>query len=87
MSTKAIFGEVPVFRPTLDEFKDFSGYVSKIWEQGEKSGLVKVIPPQGWSPTQRPYNTQETVIPVPIKQVINGRQGKFGMCRATKANR
>lgn len=78
---KPVFGTVPVFRPTLEEFGDFSGYVSKIWLTGLPVGLVKIIPPSGWKPSENPYDTSHISIPTPIKQVLNGRRGKFGTQR------
>lgn len=40
---------IPVFKPTMAEFQDFEGYVSKIECWGSRSGIVKVIPPKEWS--------------------------------------
>jgi jumonji domain-containing protein 2 len=79
LADKSPFGVVPVFRPTLEEFIDFSGYVAKIWATGEPCGLARIIPPEGWAPTRLPYNTKDLTIPSPIKQVLNGKQGKFGV--------
>eukprot|EP00850_Spirogloea_muscicola_P013228 SM000088S23769 [mRNA] locus=s88:396563:401364:- [translate_table: standard] len=42
--------EAVVFRPTLDEFKDPTSYLEKIKPQAEKTGICKIIPPQGWRP-------------------------------------
>jgi hypothetical protein len=39
---------IPVFRPTMEEFEDFEGYVTKIECWGTRSGIVKVIPPKAW---------------------------------------
>ena len=39
---------IPVFKPTMDEFADFEGYMAKIECWGLKSGIVKVIPPKEW---------------------------------------
>jgi hypothetical protein len=39
---------IPVFKPTMDEFRNFEDYVSKIECWGSKSGIVKVIPPKEW---------------------------------------
>eukprot|EP01127_Copromyxa_protea_P006517 TRINITY_DN1644_c0_g1_i3.p1 TRINITY_DN1644_c0_g1~~TRINITY_DN1644_c0_g1_i3.p1 ORF type:complete len:122 (-),score=19.76 TRINITY_DN1644_c0_g1_i3:174-539(-) len=77
MNTKSPFGAVPVFRPTLEEFTDVSSFVAKIWTTCLPCGLVKIIPPAGWSPTTKPYDTDSIQIPTPIKQVLNGKQGKF----------
>lgn len=40
-----------MFRPTWEEFKDPMEYMRKIKTEGEKWGIVKVIPPEGWNPT------------------------------------
>ena len=39
---------IPVFKPTMGEFADFEGYMTKIECWGLKSGIVKVIPPKEW---------------------------------------
>lgn len=47
-----LFGleEVPVFRPTKDEFSDPMNYLSKIAQIGKSYGSVKIIPPENWNP-------------------------------------
>lgn len=40
---------IPVFKPTMDEFRDFESYMNKIECWGMRSGIVKVIPPKEWS--------------------------------------
>jgi len=39
---------IPVFKPTLEQFQDFEGYMNKVECWGSKSGIVKVIPPKEW---------------------------------------
>ena len=39
---------IPVFTPTMDEFRDFEGYMNKIEPWGMRSGIVKVVPPKEW---------------------------------------
>lgn len=39
---------IPVFKPTMEEFEDFEGYMNKIECWGNHSGIVKVIPPKEW---------------------------------------
>ncbi|KAI9244643.1 hypothetical protein EDC94DRAFT_551694 [Helicostylum pulchrum] len=47
-----IFGiqEAPTFYPTRDEFKDPLGYIEKISPQGEKYGIIKIVPPKDYKP-------------------------------------
>lgn len=39
---------IPVFKPTMEEFRDFEDYMNKIECWGSRSGVVKVIPPKEW---------------------------------------
>ena len=39
---------VPVFQPTVSEFKDFYKFVLSIEKYGMDAGLVKIIPPKEW---------------------------------------
>jgi hypothetical protein len=41
-------GKIPIFRPTMRQFRDFQKFVNKIDKYGMKSGIVKVIPPKEW---------------------------------------
>lgn len=41
-------GKIPVFKPTMEQFRSFKKYVEKIDKYGMKSGIVKVIPPKEW---------------------------------------
>lgn len=41
-------GKIPVFKPTMDQFRSFKKFVEKIDKYGMKSGIVKVIPPKEW---------------------------------------
>ena len=40
---------IPVFKPNLEDFIDFEGYVNKVECWGMRSGIVKIIPPREWS--------------------------------------
>ncbi|XP_047524370.1 protein Jumonji isoform X2 [Pieris napi] len=55
---KTVVLDAPVFRPTVDEFKDPLTYIEKILPQASKYGLCKVIPPNGFTP---PCNLDETM--------------------------
>lgn len=39
---------IPVFKPTMEEFKDFEAYMRTVECWGARSGIVKIIPPQQW---------------------------------------
>ncbi|KAF8804210.1 jumonji superfamily protein [Phlegmacium glaucopus] len=70
---------IPVFKPTMEEFKDFEGYMSKVECWGSKSGIVKVIPPREWVaslPTLKPQ-LAEVKIKTPIEQHMLGNAGLF----------
>jgi hypothetical protein len=41
-------GRIPVFKPTVDQFRSFKKFVERIDKYGMKSGIVKVIPPKEW---------------------------------------
>ncbi|KAG6917212.1 hypothetical protein DXG01_003417 [Tephrocybe rancida] len=70
---------IPVFKPTMEEFKDFEGYVSKIECWGNKSGIVKIIPPKEWTDSLPPLKEQlaKVKIRTPIEQHMFGSGGRF----------
>ncbi|KAK2585911.1 hypothetical protein KPH14_010495 [Odynerus spinipes] len=71
---------IQVFRPTYEEFKDFTKYVEYMESKGaHKAGLAKVIPPPEWIPRKSGYNldTLDLTIPAPICQVVTGKQGLY----------
>ena len=39
---------IPVFKPSMEEFQDFERYMERIECWGNRSGIVKVIPPKEW---------------------------------------
>ncbi|KAF8648878.1 hypothetical protein AX16_006153 [Volvariella volvacea WC 439] len=70
---------IPVFKPTMEEFEDFEGYMSKIECWGARSGIVKVIPPEKWTkclPSVKPQ-LHNVKIKTPIEQHMLGRGGLF----------
>jgi [histone H3]-trimethyl-L-lysine4 demethylase len=42
--------EAPTFRPTEEEFKNPIEYIRKVAPEGQKYGIMKIIPPDGWDP-------------------------------------
>ncbi|KAI5700656.1 hypothetical protein M8J75_001686 [Diaphorina citri] len=74
--------KIMVFRPTYEEFKDFSKFITYMESQGaHKAGLAKVIPPPEWVPRKSGYSLDSSIgdmsIPAPICQVVTGKQGLY----------
>uniref|UniRef100_A0A7R9CNP2 [histone H3]-trimethyl-L-lysine(9) demethylase n=1 Tax=Timema cristinae TaxID=61476 RepID=A0A7R9CNP2_TIMCR len=79
--------KIMVFRPTYDEFKDFSSYVAYMESQGaHKAGLAKVIPPPEWKPRKNGYDIKniDITIPAPICQVVDGKPGLYTQINVQK---
>ncbi|OLN86634.1 DNA damage-responsive transcriptional repressor RPH1 [Colletotrichum chlorophyti] len=72
-------GTVPVFRPTMHQFKDFKLFMTKIDHYGMKSGIVKIIPPSEWKESLPKLDNLVKQIRVrePIKQDIMGSNGTY----------
>ncbi|CAL1702812.1 unnamed protein product [Somion occarium] len=70
---------IPVFKPTMEEFQDFEGYMNKIECWGMRSGIVKVIPPKEWTDALPPLTNQLAKVKLknPIEQHMLGRGGLF----------
>lgn len=67
-----------VFRPTMEEFSDFSRYIQYMESQGaHRGGVAKVIPPKEWSPCKSYDNIDDLTIPAPISQVVTGQKGLY----------
>lgn len=72
--------KIQVFRPTFEEFKDFSKYISFLESEGaHKAGLAKIVPPPEWKPRAIGYDLKDIQIqiPAPICQVVTGKQGLY----------
>ncbi|KAK7920649.1 hypothetical protein PG985_008671 [Apiospora marii] len=72
-------GTVPVFRPTMYQFKDFKKFMTKIDSYGMRSGIVKVIPPEEWKSELPELHDMVKQVRVrePIKQDIMGSNGTY----------
>ncbi|KAF5742405.1 hypothetical protein HS088_TW09G00453 [Tripterygium wilfordii] len=62
---RPIIDEAPVFYPSVEEFKDALGYISKIRTQAESFGICRIVPPSYWTP------------PCPLKEEDTWRHAKF----------
>uniref|UniRef100_A0A513TZI7 [histone H3]-trimethyl-L-lysine(9) demethylase n=1 Tax=Brachionus koreanus TaxID=1199090 RepID=A0A513TZI7_9BILA len=71
--------QIPVFRPTFEQFKDFKSYISHIESEGaHKFGLAKIIPPVEWVPRKSGYtNIDNFKIKTPISQRVEGKEGIY----------
>ncbi|EHA57186.1 hypothetical protein MGG_09186 [Pyricularia oryzae 70-15] len=72
-------GTVPVFRPTMEQFRDFKLFMEKVNPYGMKSGIIKIVPPQEWRDSLPPIDDLVKTIRVrePIKQDIMGSNGTY----------
>ncbi|KAF8493735.1 JmjC domain, hydroxylase-domain-containing protein [Russula emetica] len=70
---------IPVFKPSMEDFEDFEGYINKIECWGMRSGIVKVIPPKQWRDSLPPLNSQLANVKLrnPIEQHMLGHGGLF----------
>ncbi|KAF9930839.1 Lysine-specific demethylase 4B [Linnemannia zychae] len=70
---------IPVFRPTMDQFKDFSTFVESIVSYGREAGLVKIIPPKEWSAALPDLSERLSSVRIktPIIQHIRGTKGIY----------
>ncbi|EWM21898.1 lysine-specific demethylase 4c isoform 1 [Nannochloropsis gaditana] len=72
----------PVFRPSREEFKNFSAYIDKIDSRVGNAGLCKIIPPEGWydTPTEAEFEgmwAERGLVVPPIKQCVSGLRGVY----------
>lgn len=42
--------EAPIFYPTIEEFQDTLGYISRIRPLAEPYGICRIVPPPSWNP-------------------------------------
>ncbi|ORX36366.1 hypothetical protein BD324DRAFT_591650 [Kockovaella imperatae] len=78
---------IPIFRPTLEEFKDFEAYVTKTVPWGQYSGIVKIVPPAEWKDSLPPIPSRalaDVRIKNPIQQNMLGRSGLFRQTNVEK---
>ncbi|KAG9511093.1 putative lysine-specific demethylase 4B, partial [Fragariocoptes setiger] len=80
--------EIKVFRPTMEEMKDFSAYIRKIESCGaHRAGLAKIVPPKEWVPRKKGYDDDSVynmIIPSPIEQNVKGSRGLYQQYNITK---
>eukprot|EP00102_Acyrthosiphon_pisum_P005092 XP_001949351.3 PREDICTED: probable lysine-specific demethylase 4B [Acyrthosiphon pisum] len=73
--------KIMVFRPTWEEFKNFSKYVEHMESLGaHKAGIAKVVPPPQWIPRKKSYLSEDIMninIPAPQYQNVIGKLGVY----------
>ncbi|XP_050093687.1 probable lysine-specific demethylase 4B [Anopheles aquasalis] len=78
--TDEVRHRIQVFRPTWEQFTNFSKYIEYIESQGaHRAGLAKIIPPPEWVPRKKGYDLDglNLTIPAPICQVVAGKLGLY----------
>ncbi|KAK5796217.1 hypothetical protein VI817_005502 [Penicillium citrinum] len=72
-------GKIPVFKPTMDQFRDFQKFINKIDKYGMQAGIVKVVPPKEWTESLSPLDEAVKSIRVknPIMQEFHGSHGTY----------
>ncbi|KAH7412194.1 hypothetical protein DE146DRAFT_601943 [Phaeosphaeria sp. MPI-PUGE-AT-0046c] len=79
-------GKIPVFKPTMDQFRNFKRFIDKIDKHGMKSGIVKVIPPAEWRESLPDLSEAVKSIKVknPIMQEFAGQHGIYTQANIEK---
>ncbi|KAG5661084.1 hypothetical protein KAF25_002727 [Fusarium avenaceum] len=72
-------GAVPIFKPTMDQFRDFKRFMEAVDSYGMKSGIIKIIPPQEWKESLPKLDdlVKQVRVREPIKQDIMGSNGTY----------
>ena len=72
----------PIFYPTMEEFSNPIKYIASIRERAEKSGIAKIVPPQGWNPptcyTKCFQGEQNKSFPTKKQYIHKLQEGIFG---------
>lgn len=69
--------EMPVFYPTVNEFKDFTKYVEECEKKAGTAGAFKVVPPKRWTARKEGYDSLDLTVFKPIEQNVWGNNGIF----------
>ncbi len=79
---------LPIFTPSMSEFRDFNQFMRLIHPIGEQFGVIKVIPPTEWKANQSNYTDISSSFPIfsPIAQTVSGRAGVFKVLNVKAAD-
>eukprot|EP00357_Protocruzia_adherens_P027181 CAMPEP_0114996894 /NCGR_PEP_ID=MMETSP0216-20121206/14584_1 /TAXON_ID=223996 /ORGANISM="Protocruzia adherens, Strain Boccale" /LENGTH=674 /DNA_ID=CAMNT_0002361189 /DNA_START=218 /DNA_END=2242 /DNA_ORIENTATION=- len=67
---------VKEFHPSEEEFKHPVDYIESIREEGEKYGIVKIIPPKSWKPPFMVSNNNDRKFTARVQRINELGQGK-----------
>ncbi|KIW68430.1 hypothetical protein PV04_04377 [Phialophora macrospora] len=70
---------VPIFTPTMEQFRDFQRYVKGVDPYGMQSGIVLIDPPEEWKRARKALDEMVRTIKIknPITQEFHGAQGIY----------
>lgn len=82
----------PVFRPSLEEFRDFQGFLDKVEDEAYEYGILKIVPPEGWWLSSKQVEEKCDVdgefglceIGNPVEQTVFGNHGVFEVAHEMK---
>ncbi|KAK2787517.1 hypothetical protein FQN51_003148 [Onygenales sp. PD_10] len=79
-------GKIPVFKPTMDQFRDFAAFIQKVDKYGMKSGVIKVVPPKEWTDALPALDDPIKTIRAknPIMQEFHGSHGTYTQANIEK---
>ncbi|KAK5951151.1 hypothetical protein OHC33_007904 [Knufia fluminis] len=72
-------GGVPVFQPTMEEFRDFQAFMGQADAYGMQHGIIKIIPPDEWKAARKALDdlVKHIKIKNPLTQEFHGAQGIY----------
>jgi jumonji domain-containing protein 2 len=75
-----------IFRPTMEEFADFNGYMEKLEKTLPQCGIYKVVPPKKWKPNKLDYSKEieDLIVSSPIEQNVYGKGGIYELLMIQK---
>ena len=79
--------EVPEFRPSLSEFKDFAKCIEDCENKSGTAGAFKVIPPKRWIARKEGYKNIDISVQKPIEQNVWGSNGIYELMYILRESR
>ena len=80
MPPKKKASDVPVFRPTVEQLQgSFETFIESVERKVAGPGICKIVPPKGWTPRKKGYNSKLDFDFQPIRQISTGSRGIYRM--------